>query len=188
MKRCAWAGDETRMIAYHDAEWGVPLVDDVRMFEFLTLEGTQPRTLQSIILNKVEWYRAAFAGFDPERVAAFVAQRVEELLRDPGIVRHRLKIESTIVNAARVLEAQREFGSFAEYVWSFVGGVAIQNRWTSLAELPAQTPESRAMSRDMRRRGFKFVGPTTCYAFMQAVGLVNDHEVGCFRHAEVQAS
>ena len=187
MKRCAWAGDETRMIAYHDTEWGVPLVDDAELFEFLTLEGAQAGLSWSTILNKREGYRAAFAGFDPERVAAFVAQRVEELLRDPGIVRHRLKIESTIVNAARVLEAQREFGTFAEYVWSFVGGVAIQNRWTSAAELPAQTPDSHAMSRDMRRRGFKFVGPTTCYAFMQAVGLVNDHEVGCFRHAEVQA-
>ncbi len=188
MKRCAWAGEDTRMITYHDAEWGVPLVDDVALFEFLTLEGAQAGLSWSTILNKRETYRAAFAGFDPERVAAFDARRVEELVRDPGIVRHRLKIESTIVNAARVLEAQREFGSFAEYVWSFVGGVAVQNRWTSLAELPAQTPESRAMSRDMRRRGFKFVGPTTCYAFMQAVGLVNDHEVGCFRRAEVQAS
>jgi len=188
VKRCAWAGEDTRMTAYHDAEWGVPLVDDLGLFEFLTLEGAQAGLSWSTILNKRETYRAAFAGFDPGRVAAFDACRVGELLRDPGIVRHRLKVESTIVNAAKVLEAQRAFGSFAEYVWSFVGGVAIQNRWTSMAELPAQTPESRAMSRDMRRRGFKFVGPTTCYAFMQAVGLVNDHEVGCFRHAEVQAS
>jgi DNA-3-methyladenine glycosylase I len=188
MKRCAWAGEDTRMIAYHDAEWGVPLVDDVGLFEFLTLEGAQAGLSWSTILNKREAYRAAFAGFDPERVAAFDARRVGKLLRDPGIVRHRLKINSTVVNASRVLEAQREFGSFAEYVWSFVGGVAMQNRWTSLAELPAQTPESRAMSRDMRRRGFKFVGPTTCYAFMQAVGLVNDHEAGCFRHAEVHAT
>jgi DNA-3-methyladenine glycosylase I len=173
------------MIEYHDLEWGVPLRNDRRLFELITLEGAQAGLSWSTILNKRENYRRAFGGFEPSNVAAFDDRKVEQLLGDAGIVRHRGKIESTITNARKVLEVQSEIGSFADYVWSFVGGEPIVNGWRELSELPAETAESRAMSRDMRQRGFRFVGPTTCYSFMQAAGLVNDHTVDCFRHAKV---
>jgi DNA-3-methyladenine glycosylase I len=173
------------MTAYHDREWGVPSRSDRHLFELVTLEGAQAGLSWFTILKKRENYRRVFRGFDPARVARFDERVVESLLQDAGIVRHRGKIESTINNARKVLELQAEAGSFAEYVWSFVGGTPIVNRWKSLAELPSETPESREMSRDMRRRGFRFLGPTTCYAFMQAAGLVNDHELCCYRHPEI---
>jgi len=174
------------MTAYHDREWGVPSRSDLHLFELVTLEGAQAGLSWFTILKKRETYRRAFRGFDPARVARFDERVVESLLQDAGIVRHRGKIESTINNARKVLEVQAEAGSFAEYVWSFVGGAPIVNRWKTLSELPSETPESREMSRDMRRRGFRFVGPTTCYAFMQAAGLVNDHELSCYRHREIE--
>ncbi len=185
-KRCQWAGTEPLMIAYHDEEWGVPVHDDSRLFEFITLEGAQAGLSWATILNKRENYLKAFADFDPARVARFDKRRIERLLANPGIVRNRLKVESTVANARSVLAVQREFGSFDTYIWSFIGDRPRQNRWRRLADLPASTPESEAMSKDLRRRGFRFVGPTICYAFMQAVGMVNDHEVGCFRYAELR--
>jgi DNA-3-methyladenine glycosylase I len=187
-RRCRWAPvDVPAYLAYHDEEWGVPSHDDVHLFEMLTLEGAQAGLSWSTILNKREGYRRAFAGFDAAKVARFTPARVERLLRDPGIVRNRLKVESTINNAARVLEVRRELGSLDAYLWSFVGGRPKVNRWKAMTDLPAETDESRAMSKDLKRRGFRFVGPTVCYAFMQATGMVNDHEVGCFRHREVGA-
>jgi DNA-3-methyladenine glycosylase I len=183
--RCAWCGEDPLYVRYHDEEWGVPVRDDRRLFEFLLLEGAQAGLAWITILRKREGYRRALAGFDPERVARFTPQRVERLMEDAGIVRNRLKIEAAVTNARAYLQVKLEFGSFADYIWGFTAGATIQNRWRSLAELPAETPESQRMSRDLRRRGFKFVGPTICYAFMQAVGMVNDHEVACFRHAEL---
>ena len=173
------------MTAYHDEEWGTPSHDDVHLFELLTLEGAQAGLSWSTILNKREGYRRAFAGFDPAAVARFGAKDVERLLADPGIVRNRLKVESTIANASRVLAMQAEHGSFAAYLWAFVGGEPIVGGFRSLSELPAETELSRALSKDLKRRGFRFVGPTVCHAFMQAVGLVNDHTVDCFRYAEL---
>jgi DNA-3-methyladenine glycosylase I len=173
------------MLAYHDEEWGVPSHDDRHLYELLTLEGAQAGLSWSTILRKREGYRAAFAGFDPQTVACFTAGDVERLLGDPGIVRNRLKVESTLANAARVLGVREELGSLAAYLWSFVDGTPIVGRWRSLAELPAETELSRALSKDLKRRGFRFVGPTICYAFMQAAGLVNDHVVGCFRFREL---
>jgi DNA-3-methyladenine glycosylase I len=170
------------MIAYHDEEWGVPSRDDVHLFEMLTLEGAQAGLSWQTILSKREGYRRAFAGFDPVKVGRFDAEKAERLLADPSIVRNRLKIASTVNNAARVLDVQHELGSLAEYLWSFVGGSPIVHRSGSLSELPSETDESNAMSKDMKRRGFRFVGPTVCYGFMQATGMVNDHEVSCFRH------
>jgi DNA-3-methyladenine glycosylase I len=185
-KRCAWAQGSDLDIAYHDGEWGVPVHDDRVLFEFLTLEGAQAGLSWSTILRKRDNYRRAFLDFDIAKVARFDGRNVARLLNDEGIVRNRLKIESTVNNARRIREIQKEFGSFAEYLWRFVGGKPIQNRWRTLSQLPAQTDESRRMSKDMRKRGFRFVGPTTCYAFMQAVGIVNDHEVRCFRHREIR--
>jgi DNA-3-methyladenine glycosylase I len=173
------------MTAYHDEEWGTPSHDDRHLFEMLTLEGAQAGLSWSTILNKREGYRRAFAGFDPEAVARFGPKDVERLLADPGIVRNRLKVESTIANAPRVLEVQAEHGSFASYLWSFVDGKPLVGGFRSLSELPAETELSRAMSKDLKKRGFRFVGPTVCYAFMQTVGLVNDHTVDCFRFAEL---
>ena len=182
-QRCAWAPlGILAYLAYHDEEWGVPSHDDVHLFEMLTLEGAQAGLSWSTILNKREGYRRAFAGFDAAKVARFTPAKVERLLRDPGIVRNRLKVESTVNNAARVLEMRREFGSLDAYLWSFVDGKPKVNRWEGMSDLPAETNESRAMSKDLKRRGFRFVGPTVCYAFMQATGMVNDHEVGCFRY------
>ena len=175
------------MLAYHDEEWGVPSHDDRDLFELLTLEGAQAGLSWATILRKREGYRRAFAGFDPEIVARFGAKDVERLLGDPGIVRNRLKVESTIVNAARVLELQEELGSFDAYLWAFVDGTPIVGGWRALGELPPETEESRALSRNLKKRGFRFVGPTVCYAFMQAVGLVNDHTAGCFRFRELEA-
>jgi DNA-3-methyladenine glycosylase I len=181
--RCEWAAvaDEL-MLAYHDEEWGVPSHDDRHLFELLTLEGAQAGLSWSTILRKRDGYRRAFAGFDPQVVAGFSAEDAERLLADPGIVRNRLKVESTIANARRVLEVQEELGSFDAYLWAFVDGTPIVNRWRSLAELPAETDLSRALSKDLKRRGFSFVGPTICYAFMQTVGMVDDHTVDCFRY------
>jgi DNA-3-methyladenine glycosylase I len=172
------------MVTYHDEEWGVPSYDDRHLFEMLTLEGAQAGLSWSTILRKREGYRRVFAGFDPAVVARLSKGDVERLLRDPGIVRNRLKVESTIVNAGRVLEVQAEHGSFAGYLWDFVGGEPIVGNFRRLSELPAETVLSKELAKDLKRRGFRFVGPTTCYAFMQAVGLVNDHTVGCFRYAE----
>ena len=186
MKRCEWAeGSSEAMLAYHDEEWGVPSHDDRHLFELLTLEGAQAGLSWSTILNKREGYRRAFAGFDPDAVARFGPGDVERLLADPGIVRNRLKVESTLANAAAVLGLQAEVGSFDAYLWSFVDGQPIVGRWRSLADLPAETPLSRELSRELKRRGFRFVGPTVAYSFMQAVGLVNDHTTGCFRFAEL---
>jgi DNA-3-methyladenine glycosylase I len=184
--RCAWAeGTSPLMLAHHDAEWGLPSHDDVHLFELLVLEGAQAGLSWSTILNKREGYRKAFDGFEPAKVARFGGRDVERLLEDPGIVRNRLKIESAIANAEAVLRVREEAGSFADYLWERVGGSPIVGRWTSVAEIPAETDESRALSKDLKRRGFRFVGPTVCYAFMQSVGLVNDHTVDCFRFAEV---
>ncbi len=181
--RCEWAGTDPRMVAYHDDEWGVPVHDDRRHFELLTLEGAQAGLSWSTILNKREGYRRLFEGFDPERVAAFGEADVARLLGDPAIVRHRGKIESTVANARALLAVADEVGSFDRYVWDFVGGSPIVGDWSSLAELPASTPESAALSRDLKRRGFRFVGPTTVYAYLQAAGLVDDHVRTCFRRA-----
>jgi DNA-3-methyladenine glycosylase I len=172
-------------IAYHDEEWGVPARDDRTLFEFLVLEGAQAGLSWETILKKREGYRRAFAGFEPETVARFGARDVQRLLSDAGIVRNRLKIESAIDNARAVLAVRQEHGAFAEWLWGLVGGTPRANRWRSLSEVPAETAESRELSKALKRVGFRFVGPTTCYAFMQAVGMVNDHLVGCFRHAEI---
>jgi DNA-3-methyladenine glycosylase I len=174
-------------VAYHDDEWGVPVRDDRTLFEFLILEGAQAGLSWSTILKKRDGYRRAFDGFDPEVVARFGARKVASLLADPGIVRNRLKVASAIDNARAFLAVQQEKGSFAEYIWSFVDGRPVQNRWRSLGQLPATTPLAEAISKDLKKRGFRFVGPTIVYAHMQATGMVNDHLVGCFRHAEVAA-
>jgi DNA-3-methyladenine glycosylase I len=183
--RCTWARTSLG-IAYHDLEWGVPVHDDRLLFEFLTLEGAQAGLSWETILKKREAYRQAFAGFDATRVARFRQAQVERLLRNPGIVRNRLKIGSTVGNAKAFLAVQREFGSFDAYVWSFVGGTPRVNRWKTFRHVPAHTPQSDALSRDLLSRGFKFVGSTICYAFMQAVGMVNDHTIDCFRYELVE--
>jgi DNA-3-methyladenine glycosylase I len=184
--RCAWCGGDPLYVAYHDEEWGVPAYEDRHLFEMLTLEGAQAGLSWLTILRKREAYRRAFAGFEAERIAAWSEGEVARLLADPGIVRNRLKIESTIRNARGVLKIQEESGSLAAFLWRFVDGVPRQNAWTSLGEVPARTEQSDLMSRELKRRGFNFVGSTICYAFMQAVGMVNDHLVGCFRHGEVK--
>ncbi len=179
--RCDWVGDDPLMIAYHDQEWGVPAHDDRMLFEFLTLEGAQAGLSWMTILRKREGYRRAFAGFDPEAVARFAGVDVERLLGDASIVRNRAKITSTITNARAVLAVREEQGSFAEYLWSFVDGRPLQPARRGLSEVPAETPEARALSRDLKRLGFRFVGPTIVYSVMQACGLVNDHVTSCFR-------
>ncbi|MGH2536499.1 MAG: DNA-3-methyladenine glycosylase I [Candidatus Promineifilaceae bacterium] len=186
--RCGWAaygGD--RLLAYHDTEWGTPLHDDQKLFEFMLLDAFQAGLNWNIILNKRENFRRAFAGFDPAAVAAFDEAKVAELLADAGIIRSRAKVRAAVQNAQAFLKVQQEFGRFDAYIWGFVGGRPVQNAWTALADLPAETDASRAMSKELKRRGFAFVGPTIMYAFMQAAGLVNDHLVGCFRHAQVAA-
>jgi len=183
--RCAWAGDDLLYVRYHDREWGVPLHDDRRLFEFLVLEGAQAGLSWITILKKRGNYRKAFDGFDPNKVAAFGERRIAALLADAGIVRNRLKISAAVRNARAFLGIQREFGSFDAYLWRFVDGRPKQNRWKVLTEVPAETSESRALSKDLIRRGCSFVGPTICYAFMQAVGMVNDHLVSCFRYEEI---
>ena len=180
--RCDWAEGSPLLTAYHDAEWGVPARDDRVLFEFLTLEGAQAGLSWLTILQKRREYREAFAGFAPEKVARYDGRMRRGLLRNPGIVRNRLKIDSVITNAKAILKVQEEVGSLSKYLWRFVGGKPIVNAWTSLREIPSQTSESRQMSKEMKKRGFAFVGPTTCYAFMQAVGMVNDHVVRCFRY------
>jgi len=184
LHRCPWAQGEL-YVAYHDHEWGVPLHDDRRLFEFLILEGAQAGLSWITILKKRDNYRAAFDGFDPAVVARYGKKKREQLLADAGIVRNRLKIDSAIENAKSYLMIQEEFGSFDKYVWQFVNGRPVQNQWDSMSLVPAKTPESDAMSQDLRRRAFRFVGSTICYAFMQAVGMVNDHLVDCFRHKEL---
>ncbi len=184
--RCPWSGDDPLYVRYHDEEWGVPAHDDRHLFEMLILEGAQAGLSWRTILTRREQYRRAYEGFDPATVAAFGRRKVSSLLADPGVVRNRAKIEASLGNARAFLAVQEEHGSFDAYLWGFVGGRAKQNRWRSMAEVPAETPESKALSKDLRRRGFGFVGPTICYAYMQAVGLVNDHLVDCFRHRAVR--
>ncbi|HMN62065.1 MAG TPA: DNA-3-methyladenine glycosylase I [Anaerolinea sp.] len=183
--RCAWAGGSPMMAAYHDDEWGVPVHDDRRLFEFLILEGAQAGLSWDTILRKRAGYREAFAGFDPVVVAGFDKEYEARLLTHPGIVRNRLKIHAAVQNAAAFLRVQAEFSSFDRYLWAFVGGSPLQNHFASLADLPAKTLQSEALSKDLLKRGFRFVGPTICYAFMQAVGMVNDHTLDCFRHIQL---
>ncbi len=185
MNRCAWGSTNPVMIEYHDTEWGVPLHDDQRLFEFLVLEGMQAGLSWQTILNKRQNFRAAFHDFDPHRVARYTARDVKRLLNNPGIIRNRLKIEAAITNARRFLEVQNEFGSFDAYVWRFVEGRPIKNGFRALKDIPARTPLSDAISQDLKQRGFKFVGSTIVYAHMQATGMVNDHTVDCFRYDEV---
>jgi len=183
--RCDWAGSNPLYVAYHDTEWGVPVHDDRLLFEFLVLEGAQAGLSWITILRKRENYRLSFDGFDPEKVAAYDERKFSELLANPGIVRNRLKIQAAIANAWAFLKVQEEFGSFDAYVWQFVGGQPKINAWRLMAELPAETDESRTLSKDLIRRGFRFVGPTICYAHMQATGMVNDHTVDCYRYVEL---
>lgn len=183
--RCIWAGDDMLYQRYHDLEWGVPLHDERKLFEFLILEGAQAGLSWITVLRKRDSYRKAFDDFDAVRIAAYGSAKITALLQDAGIVRNRLKVNAAILNAQKFLEVQAEFGSFDRYVWQFVGGKTIQNQRRSLAEVPASTPESDAMSKDMKRRGFKFVGTTICYAFMQATGMVNDHTINCYRYKQL---
>lgn len=186
-KRCSWTGTGTDplMLKYHDDEWGVPVHYDRILFEFLILEGVQAGLSWQTVLRKRENYRKAFRHFDPEVVAQFTDEDIERLLTDPGIIRNRLKVSAAIRNAQKFLEVQKEFGSFDAHIWQFARGRPIDNQIRLMGDIPATSPESYAMSRDLKKRGFTFFGPTICYAFMQAVGMVNDHEIGCFRHAEV---
>ena len=183
--RCDWCGDDPLYRRYHDDEWGVPLHDDQTLFEFLILEGAQAGLSWITVLRKRENYRAAFDGFDAARIARYDAGKIAKLLQDPGIIRNRLKVLAAVTNAQRFLAVQEEFGSFNDFIWQFVGGKPIQNKWRSLSEIPARTQESDAMSKELKRRGFKFVGSTICYAHMQATGMVNDHTTDCFRHKEL---
>ncbi len=188
IKRCAWAeGGTADYIAYHDEEWGVPLRDDRGQFEFLILEGAQAGLSWSTILNKREGYRRNFADFDPAKVARFTPKRIERILKDPGIVRNRLKVESAVSNARAFLKVQKEFGSFSDYIWAFVDGTPQQNRFRKDSDVPATSPDSDAISKDLKKRGFRFVGSTIVYAHMQATGLVNDHVTGCFRYKACKA-
>jgi DNA-3-methyladenine glycosylase I len=188
VKRCPWSqGVSEAYLLYHDREWGVPARDDARQFEFLVLESAQAGLSWSTILHRREGYRKAFADFDPHKVARFTPKRVETLLRDPGIIRNRAKVEATVTNARAFLGVQETFGSFANYIWRFVDGKPLVNRWRRQPEVPATSPVSDALSRDLKERGFRFVGSTIVYAHMQATGLVNDHLVGCFRHAQCKA-
>jgi DNA-3-methyladenine glycosylase I len=183
--RCQWAGPDPIYIKYHDTEWGVPVHDDRRLFEFLILEGAQAGLSWLTILKKRPNYTKAFDNFDPHKVAGYNTRKVKQLISNAGIIRNRLKIEAALQNARSFLAVQQEFGSFDKYIWQFVGGKTLKNNWNTVAEIPAQTAISVAMSSDLKKRSFKFVGPTICYAFMQATGLVNDHTVDCFRYNEV---
>jgi DNA-3-methyladenine glycosylase I len=184
-RRCAWAGTDPLYVAYHDREWGVPLHDDRKLFEMLILEGAQAGLSWITVLRKRESFREAFDRFDPSKVAGFDQERVRELLNNPGIIRNRLKIHAAVQNAQAFLNIAEKFGSFDRYLWQFVEGRPLQNRWGRGQDIPARTGESDALSKDLKKRGFKFVGSTICYAFMQAVGMVNDHLTTCFRHAEI---
>ena len=183
--RCAWGRMDELYIAYHDNEWGVPVYDDQKIFEFLVLESAQAGLSWITVLRKRENYRRAFAGFDPKRIAKFSQRDVEKLLGNAGIIRNRLKIEAAINNARCFLEIQKEFGGFAKYIWGFVGGKPLRNKWKKISDLPVTTKEAEALSKDLKKRGFKFLGPTVIYAHMQATGMVNDHIVDCFRYHEV---
>jgi DNA-3-methyladenine glycosylase I len=183
--RCAWSASDPLYIAYHDTEWGVPIHDDQQLFEFLVLEGAQAGLSWITILRKRDAFRRAFNQFDPVKVAAYDDAKIAALMNDPGIIRNRVKINAAIGNARAFLKVQEEFGSFDTYIWQFVNGKPIQNQWHSLNEIPAKTNESEAMSKDLIKRGFKFVGPTICYAHMQATGMVNDHTTDCFRYDEI---
>lgn len=185
MTRCAWADADPLLRSYHDEEWGVPVHEDRRFFEYLLLDAAQAGLSWLTVLRKRAGYRELFAGFDPVLVAEFGDARIDQLMHDPRIIRNRAKIRAAVSNAACFLDVQREFGTFDRYIWGFVGGRTVRNVWRRDAEVPALSPESEAMSRDLMSRGFRFVGPTICYAFMQAAGLVNDHVVGCFRHDQV---
>jgi DNA-3-methyladenine glycosylase I len=186
--RCPWARDDPLIIEYHDQEWGVPIHDDRLLFEFMILESAQAGLRWTLILQKRDNYRKAFDNFEVKKVAAYDEHKIEELLNNSGIVRNRLKIQAAVANALAVLDIQKEFVSFDVYIWKFVGDKTIQNRWKTTAEVPSSTNESLEMSKDLKSRGFKFVGPTICYGFMQAVGMVNDHVVDCFRHHELEDS
>ena len=188
-KRCGWLRlGNPRYLKYHDEQWGVPLHHDRKLFEMLVLEGQQAGLSWETILNKRENFRKAFDGFDPRRVARFGESRVRKLLRNAGIIRNRMKIRAAIANARAFLKVQREWGSFDRYIWNFAGGKPIQNRWKTLKQVPAKTAASEAMSKDLKQRGFRFVGSTICYAFMQAVGMVNDHTTDCFRHRQLRSA
>jgi DNA-3-methyladenine glycosylase I len=184
-QRCGWGTNDPEMLRYHDEEWGAPIHDDRRLFEMLVLEGAQAGLSWSTILHRREHYRRAFDGFNPIKVAAYTEKDVERLLDEPGVIKNRRKIESAVNNARRLLEVQGEFGSFDAYVWRFVSGRPRVNHFTSFREMPAETEQSKAMSADLKSRGFSFVGPTICYAYMQSVGMVNDHLVTCYRHSEL---
>jgi DNA-3-methyladenine glycosylase I len=183
--RCEWSGDDPLMVRYHDEEWGVPKHDDRRLFEDLVLDGAQAGLSWMTILRKREAYRQAFDNFDPAKVAAYDEAKIEELLANPGIVRNRQKVNSAVKNARAFLKVQEEFGSFDAYIWGFVDGKPVQNSWQMMSELPAKTELSETISKDLKKRGFSFVGPTIVYAFMQAVGIINDHTTGCFRYHEI---
>lgn len=185
-KRCHWPGHKELDIIYHDTEWGVPVHDDRKLFEFLVLDAFQAGLSWSTILKKRENFRQAFDNFDPEIISKYGDEKVDELLQNAGIIRNRLKIISTITNASNFTKVQKEYGSFDKYIWQFVGGTPIVNKWQAHSEIPVSTPESDAMSKDLKKRGFKFVGTTICYAFMQAAGMVNDHLVSCFRYSEIK--
>jgi DNA-3-methyladenine glycosylase I len=186
-RRCGWCGTDDLYVAYHDEEWGVPVFDDRTLFEFLILEGAQAGLSWSTILNKREGYRRLYDGFDVEKVAGYGDAKRAELLTDPAVVRNRAKVAASIANARAFLAVRAEFGSFSDYIWRFTAGRTIQNSWTTLADIPATTPLAETISKDLKQRGFKFVGPTIVYAHMQATGMVNDHLVSCFRHAQVAA-
>ena len=184
--RCGWAGDDPLYVAYHDEEWGVPVHDDRRLFEMLILEGAQAGLSWITILRRREGYRRAFDGFDPERIARYTARKKAALLQDEGIIRNRAKVDAAVQNARAFLEIREEGSDFDRFLWDLVGGKPKQNRWKEMKEVPPETPESKAMSKELKRRGFKFVGPTICYAFMQAVGMVNDHLTSCYRYRELK--
>jgi DNA-3-methyladenine glycosylase I len=183
-KSCDWPGENELMIEYHDTEWGTPVHDDCELFEFLMLDVAQAGLSWQTVLNKRENYRKAFDHFDPAKIARYNKRKIESLLKNPGIIRNRMKIEATVTNARAVLEIQKEFGSFDAYLWQFVKGKTIRNRWKILKDIPATSPESDAMSKALKKHGFKFVGSTICYAFMQSVGMVNDHLTHCFRYTQ----
>jgi len=183
--RCHWVNEDDLITEYHDTEWGVPLHDDQKLFEFLILEGAQAGLSWVTILHKRENYREAFDNFDPAKVAIYDDKKIDELLNNKGIIRNRLKIVSAISNAQAFLEIKKEFGTFDRYIWQFVEGQTIYNKWKTMDEIPATSKESEKMSKDLKKRGFKFIGPTICYAFMQAVGMVNDHIIGCYRYSEL---
>jgi DNA-3-methyladenine glycosylase I len=184
--RCSWAGSSELYQAYHDVEWGVPLHDERALFEFLILEGAQAGLSWITVLKKRESYREAFEHFDVQRVARYDEKKIAQLLLNPGIIRNRLKVNSAVINAQKFIQVQDEFGSFDKFIWDFVDGVPQQNKWRSLADVPSSTPASDAMSKELKRRGFKFVGSTICYAFMQATGMVNDHTTDCFRYKQLK--